>query len=61
MQHFNDLLIDDLLDRGFTVNEAEKLILLQEHAETVMRRIQKQQEYDYWAGINVKGPKEKNC
>ncbi len=61
MQHFNDLLIDDLLDRGFTLNEAEKLILLQEHTEMVMRRIQKQKEFEYWVGRNEKGPNEKNC
>jgi hypothetical protein len=38
MRQYDDLLIDALLDRGFTTEEAQRLIVLQERVERERQR-----------------------
>jgi len=45
---YEDLLIDALLDRGFTVEEAERLIELQERVERERRDEQERRDFARW-------------
>ncbi|GAC1449597.1 MAG: hypothetical protein PVSMB4_07880 [Ktedonobacterales bacterium] len=46
MRQYDDLLIDALLDHGFTLEEAESLISLQERVE----RERQEQDREQWSG-----------
>jgi hypothetical protein len=46
MRQYDDLLIDALLDHGFTLEEAENLIGLQERVE----RERQEQDREQWSG-----------
>ncbi len=59
MQQYQDLLIDALLDQGFTVEEAERLITLQDRVEQTMREHQRREdalrrEFARWLIIHQK-------
>jgi DNA-binding transcriptional MerR regulator len=56
MQQYQDLLIDALLDQGFSLEEAERLIALQDYAERAFRQARVQGEYQHWAVDNQKPP-----
>jgi hypothetical protein len=61
MQQYQDLLIDALLDQGFTLVEAEQLVALQARLEYEHVRISHQQEYERWMSANQKTePKDVN-
>jgi hypothetical protein len=60
MQQYQDLLIDALLDQGFTLFEAERLITLQERFEHAHRQTQQEQECRHWLMANRKGATAKN-
>jgi hypothetical protein len=60
MQQFQDLLIDALLDQGFTLPEAERLVTLQAHMEGNRRREQQQLECSYWLEHNRQNDADKN-
>lgn len=48
MSQYEDLLIDALLDSGFTLDEAMRLIELQNRIERERRRKREQGEYAQW-------------
>ena len=48
MSQYEDLLVDVLLDSGFTLEEAMRLIELQERVERERRRKREQGEYAQW-------------
>jgi DNA-binding transcriptional MerR regulator len=54
MQQYQDLLIDALLDQGFSLAEAERLITLQERLEQARIKVQQQREIDRWLIANSK-------
>jgi hypothetical protein len=54
MQQYQDLLIDALLDQGFTVEEAEHLIGLQEELERQRQQEHQRQEFARWLVLNSK-------
>ena len=54
MQQYQDLLIDALLDRGFTLAEAERLVALQDQAERERREATLLHEYQHWVARNRK-------
>lgn len=54
MQHFQDLIIDALLDQGFNLAEAERLVALQDQAERERREAKLLQEYQRWVAKNQK-------
>jgi hypothetical protein len=54
MQHYQDLLIDALLDQGFTVDEAEHLVALQEQLERERHQELQRQEFARWLVRNSK-------
>lgn len=60
MQQFQDLLIDALLDQGFTLPEAERLVTLQAYTEVNRRREKQQLECFYWLEHNRKRDIDKN-
>ncbi len=60
MQQYQDLLIDALLDQGFTLFEAERLVTLQERFEHEHRQTQQQQECRHWLEMNRNGATTKN-
>ena len=48
MNQYEDLLVDALLDRGFTVEEAERLIALQERVERERREEEERRKFAEW-------------
>jgi len=48
MHQYEDLLVDVLLDRGFTVDEALRLIALQERIERERRDQEERQRFVEW-------------
>jgi len=48
MNQYEDLLVDALLDRGFTVAEAERLIALQERIERDRREEEERRKFTEW-------------
>jgi hypothetical protein len=48
MSQYEDLLIDALLDSGFTLEEATRLIELQERVERERRREREREEFARW-------------
>jgi hypothetical protein len=48
MNQYEDLLIDALLDRGFTVEEATRLIALQERVECERQEEEARQRFAQW-------------
>lgn len=54
MQQYQDLLIDALLDQGFSLEEAEQLIALQDRLEREDRETQLRQEFVRWLIDNHK-------
>jgi hypothetical protein len=48
MHQYEDLLVDALLDRGFTVDEAMRLIQLQNRLERERREVEEQQRISQW-------------
>jgi len=48
MSQYEDLLVDALLDRGFTVEEAERLIALQERVERERREQEERRKFAEW-------------
>ncbi|MGO8946839.1 MAG: hypothetical protein ACLQUY_04055 [Ktedonobacterales bacterium] len=48
MYQYEDLLVDALLDRGFTVDEAMRLIELQNRFERERREEDEQQRFAEW-------------
>lgn len=48
MSQYEDLLIDALLDRGFTLEEATRLIALQERVERERREEEARQRFAQW-------------
>jgi hypothetical protein len=48
MNQYEDLLIDALLDRGFTVEEATRLIALQERVEHERQEEDARQRFAQW-------------
>lgn len=49
MNHqYEDLLVDALLDRGFTVEEATRLIELQERIERESREVEERRKFAQW-------------
>ena len=60
MQQYQDLLIDALLDQGFTLGEAEQLVTFQDHIEGDLRRERQQLESHYWLERNRADDSQKN-
>jgi hypothetical protein len=48
MSQYEDLLIDALLDRGFTVEEAVRLIVVQERVERERREEEERRRFAQW-------------
>jgi hypothetical protein len=48
MNQYEDLLVDALLDRGFTLDEAERLIALQERVERERRDEEERRRFAQW-------------
>ena len=48
MQQYQDLLIDILLDQGFSLEEAEQLVALQERIEREAHEEHLRQEFARW-------------
>ena len=48
MSQYEDLLIDALLDRGFTVDEAVRLIALQNRVERDRREEEERRRFAQW-------------
>jgi hypothetical protein len=48
MNHYEDLLVDALLDRGFTLDEAERLIALQARVERDRREEEERARFARW-------------
>jgi hypothetical protein len=48
MHQYEDLLVDALLDRGFTVDEAMRLIELQNRIERERREVEEQYLMSQW-------------
>lgn len=48
MNQYEDLLVDALLDRGFTVEEAMRLIALQERVERERREAEERRKFAQW-------------
>jgi len=48
MSQYEDLLIDALLDRGFTVEEAVRLIVVQERVERERREEEERRRFVQW-------------
>lgn len=48
MHRYEDLLVDALLDEGFTVDEALRLIALQERAERERREEEERRHFAQW-------------
>ncbi len=48
MNQYEDLLIDALLDRGFTVDEAVRLIALQERLEHERQEEEARRQFAQW-------------
>ncbi len=54
MQQYQDLLIDALLDQGFSLPEAERLIAMQERVEHQRKMSHSMREADHWLEMNDK-------
>ncbi len=48
MNHYEDLLVDALLDSGFTLDEAERLIELQAKIERERREDEERARFAQW-------------
>jgi hypothetical protein len=48
MNQYEDLLVDALLDRGFTVEEAERLVALQARVERDRREEEERARFARW-------------
>lgn len=48
MHQYEDLLVDALLDRGFSVEEAMRLITLQERVERERREEEERKRFSQW-------------
>jgi len=48
MNHYEDLLVDALLDYGFTVDEAERLVELQARVERERREEEERARFARW-------------
>jgi hypothetical protein len=48
MHQYEDLLVDALLDRGFTVDEAMRLIELQNRIDRERREVEEQRRFAQW-------------
>lgn len=48
MSQYEDLLVDALLDRGFTVDEAVRLIALQNRVEHDRREDEERRRFSQW-------------
>lgn len=48
MNHYEDLLVDALLDRGFTLDEAERLIALEARIERERREDEERARFASW-------------
>lgn len=48
MNQYEDLLVDVLLDQGFSVEEAERLIELQERVERARREEEERRAFARW-------------
>lgn len=48
MNQYEDLLVDALLDRGFTVEEAMRLIALQERIERERHEAEERRKFAQW-------------
>jgi hypothetical protein len=48
MHQYEDLLVDALLDRGFTIDEAMRLIELQNRIERERREVEEQHRIARW-------------
>ena len=48
MNQYEDLLVDALLDRGFTLAEAERLVALQERLERERREEEERAQFAQW-------------
>jgi hypothetical protein len=57
MNQYEDLLVDALLDRGFTVEEAVRLIALQERLERDRREAEERRKFSQWMA-NIYGMDE---
>ena len=60
MQQYQDLLVDALLDQGFTVTEAEMLVNLQLRVDHAIHMAHQQQEGQQWLFTNFKTDHLKN-
>lgn len=59
MRQYEDLLIDVLLDHGFTVAEAERLIRLQERVESERQtELRRAWLYDWPEHLNLRSPRD---
>ena len=54
MQQYQDLLIDALLDQGFTLEEAEELVALQARLESEHAKEHQRREFARWLVENRK-------
>ncbi len=61
MRQYDDLLIDALLDHGFTVQEAQSLIVLQERVERERQEEERRRLASQWPANGSQGdPREHN-
>ena len=59
MRQYEDLLIDVLLDHGFTVKEAQRLIALQERVERARRRLCEREMNLWFQGEEMWNPRDR--
>lgn len=59
MRQYEDLLIDVLLDHGFTVKEAQRLIALQERVERARRRLWEREMNLWFQGEEMWNPRDR--
>jgi DNA-binding transcriptional MerR regulator len=57
MNQYEDLLVDALLDHGFTLDEAERLIALQERVERERREEEERRRFAQWMA-RIIGPSQ---
>lgn len=61
MHPYDDLLIDTLLDQGFTLEEAERLLSLQDRMERTNHQDRRHPEYHLWIHHNRWDDCDKNA
>jgi hypothetical protein len=54
MNQYEDLLVDALLDRGFTLEEAMRLISLQDRLEREHRELEEQRRFAEWMAMQFR-------